>query len=209
MKSAHMFVRAFLFALVFCSSAFAEGEPGRFDYYLFTLSWSPEHCSEARHDRSQCGTGRHYSFVVHGLWPQYEKGYPDSCSRSRRVPARIAEEMQDIMPNRHLVEHEWEKHGTCSGLSMQDYFGLIRKQYSEIRIPQEFSDPDRPIEISPDKIRSEFESANPGMHLAVACKGRYLQEIRICYDRAMRPRECGRQVRSNCRDSKIIVRPVK
>ncbi len=209
MIGTHFFVRAILLALIFSSSAFAEGEPGRFDYYLFTLSWSPEHCSEARHDSSQCGTDRHYSFVVHGLWPQYEKGYPESCSTSRQIPENVVEEMQDIMPSRHLIKHEWQKHGTCSGLKVKDYFGLIKKQYSQIKIPDEFADPNRPITIAPQQIKSQFEAANPGMQIVVACKGRYLQEVRICYDRQMRPRECGANIRSNCRNSKIIVRPVK
>jgi ribonuclease T2 len=52
---------------------------GKFDYYVLALSWSPTYCASraGRRDRQQCGTGRGYAFVVHGLWPQYEKGWPD------------------------------------------------------------------------------------------------------------------------------------
>jgi ribonuclease T2 len=50
-----------------------QNEPGQFDYYVLSLSWSPSFC-EASGERGappqqQCGA-RAYSFVVHGLWPQ-------------------------------------------------------------------------------------------------------------------------------------------
>src|ERR1700729_2986492 len=66
-----------------------QNEPGKFDYYVLSLSWSPSFCAanaERPSARSkpdpQCGP-RPYSFVVHGLWPQYERGFPEFC----QVPA--------------------------------------------------------------------------------------------------------------------------
>ncbi|NJL42628.1 MAG: hypothetical protein HC935_03095 [Pseudanabaena sp. SU_2_4] len=54
------------------SSAKADGTPGKFDYYVLSLSWSPEYCaSTSNPDPNQCSQ-RRYSLVVHGLWPQYE-----------------------------------------------------------------------------------------------------------------------------------------
>src|SRR5215471_18018763 len=64
-----------------------QNAPGEFDYYVLSLSWSPSYCEEAeergntgRSQQIQCG-GRPFSFVVHGLWPQYERGYPEYCQR--------------------------------------------------------------------------------------------------------------------------------
>src|SRR3979411_349189 len=54
-----------------------QNAPGEFDFYVLSLSWSPSFCEEAAErggggrSQVQCG-GRPYSFVVHGLWPQYE-----------------------------------------------------------------------------------------------------------------------------------------
>src|ERR1700760_1582015 len=66
-----------------------QNTPGEFDYYVLSLSWSPSFCEEAqergnsgRSQQAQCG-GRPFSFVVHGLWPQYEHGYPEYCDRSK------------------------------------------------------------------------------------------------------------------------------
>src|SRR5262249_40589503 len=57
-----------------------QNAPGQFDYYVLSLSWSPSFCETATGNarRQQCGT-RPFSFVVHGLWPQYERGFPESC----------------------------------------------------------------------------------------------------------------------------------
>src|SRR5262245_38762481 len=53
---------------------------GKFDYYVRSLSWSPQHCAEpaGKSDTMQCHSKRHFAFVLHGLWPQFEKGYPQS-----------------------------------------------------------------------------------------------------------------------------------
>src|SRR5499427_7603553 len=57
-----------------------QSAPGQFDYYVLSLSWSPSFCETATGNarRQQCGA-RPFSFVVHGLWPQYEHGFPESC----------------------------------------------------------------------------------------------------------------------------------
>ena len=60
------------------------GGDGDFDFYVLALSWSPSYCAIEGDgaDPAQCANGRPYAFVVHGLWPQYEKGYPRDCETS-------------------------------------------------------------------------------------------------------------------------------
>lgn len=196
-------------ALIFSCSAYADGEPGKFDYYLLTLSWSPEHCVKAKDDKQQCGIGSHYGFVVHGLWPQYKKGYPDSCSTTPAVPETVVNEMISIMPSEKLIQHEWEKHGTCSGKNVDGYFGLIKTTFNTIKIPETFSNPTRPIKTSADDIRKQFLAVNPNLQMAVACtKGGYLQEVRICFDKQMQPTVCSSGVKDLCPKSSVLVRPV-
>src|SRR5262249_20225754 len=107
----------------------SRGEPGRFDYYVLSLSWPPSFCETATGAArgEQCGA-RPYSFVVHGLWPQYERGFPEACQvPPPRLDRRIVDAMLDLMPAKKLVYHEWDTHGTCSGLAQRAYFDLIRK----------------------------------------------------------------------------------
>ena len=56
-----------------------------FDYWILALSWSPEYCASpaARPGSRQCAQPR--EFIVHGLWPQYERGWPEDC-RTRQRP---------------------------------------------------------------------------------------------------------------------------
>src|SRR6476659_5472977 len=58
------------------------GEPGQFDYYAMALSWAPAFCA-THDDPAECAPGKRYGFVLHGLWPQYVIGYPQSCSTER------------------------------------------------------------------------------------------------------------------------------
>ena len=98
-----------------------QNAPGEFDFYVLSLSWSPSYCEEAeergnsgRSQAQQCG-GRPFSFVVHGLWPQYERGFPEYCQRpSPRLGRNIMTSMLDLMPAPGLIYNEWDKHGTCS-----------------------------------------------------------------------------------------------
>ena len=121
-----------------------EHEPGVFDYYLLALSWSPTYCADSGEQRRdpQCSprSGRPYAFVLHGLWPQYERGWPQDCRSSDRgfVPRPVADRMLDIMPSKRLVFHEYRKHGTCSGLGVDGYFDLARQLYEKVKIPRRF-----------------------------------------------------------------------
>lgn len=186
---------------------YADGQPGKFDYYLLTLSWSPEHCAKVKNDKIQCGEGKQYGFVVHGLWPQYDKGYPDSCSTTPAVPETVVQEMLPIMPSENLIRHEWEKHGTCSGEKVGDYFGLIKSTFQTVKIPEAFANPGRQVNTSAAQIRKQFQDSNPNVQLAVACKGEYLQEVRLCFDKAMHPKACSSGVRDHCPASAVIMRP--
>ena len=194
-------------------SAKADGTPGKFDYYVLSLSWSPEYCaSTSNPDPNQCSQ-RRYSLVVHGLWPQYENGgYPDSCIQPpKKVPNSLIDETIDIMPSPKLIQHEWDKHGTCSGLSMPKYFQLTRQIYNSIKIPSKYQQPSDYITTSVKGLESDLINANPnldGTKIAVGCKGRYLQEIQVCYTKSLQPRACGRKVVDKC-SSKVVLRPVR
>jgi ribonuclease T2 len=102
--------------------------------------------------------------------------------------------MVDIMPSTQLIEHEWEKHGTCSGLGADDYFAKVRAAFTAIHKPK------AAFTTSLDEIVSAFTAANPRIDrsaLAVECKSQ-LDEVRICLDKQLSPRTCGSDVHSGC-----------
>src|ERR1700751_5018123 len=159
-------------ATLAASHRLADGQdgftPGGFDYYVLSLSWSPSFCEAAaergpdRVPREQ-GVARPYSFVVHGLWPQFEHGFPERCQNPPpRLNREIVSSMLDLMPARRLVYHEWDTHGTCSGLSPRAYFDLVRKARATVTIPAEFADLKDYRSVAPQEIQDAFVAANPG-----------------------------------------------
>ena len=195
---------------------------GQFDYYLLVLSWSPTHCMTASRGRDdmQCARrdGRRFGFILHGLWPQYEHGYPERCRTAWRpfVPEPVIASMRDVTPSRGLVIHEYRTHGTCSGLQPAPYFALARRLYNRINIPKRYQNPFDMQFAGPREVLNDFLAANPGLKsdmIAVMCggPGNRLREVRICLTKDGRPRRCSASAlpRTPCRAGKMHVPPVR
>ena len=193
-----------------------QNTPGEFDFYVLSLSWSPSFCEEAsergRSQGTQCG-GRPFSFVVHGLWPQYEHGFPEYCERpSPRLDRNIMTSMLDLMPAPGLIFNEWKKHGTCSGLGGRAYFETIRKARAAIKIPPEFLELSEAKTIAPADVEDAFVKANPGLSnaaIAVTCNRTRLSEVRICMNKDLKFRDCAEIDRQACRRDQVVMPPVR
>jgi ribonuclease T2 len=211
----------FLLTPAFLAAAQAQdrrqNEPGEFDFYVLALSWSPSFCEAAaergrtgRSQQAQCGE-RPFSFVVHGLWPQYERGFPEYCRR-QRLERNIMVSMLDLMPAPGLIYNEWDKHGTCSGLGTRAYFETIRKARAAVKIPEEFLQLSRPKLVSPEELEADFIKANPGLTAAaisVTCDSRRLSEVRICMSKDLQFRDCAENERRACRRDQVLMPPVR
>ena len=191
-----------------------QNTPGQFDYYVLALSWSPSFCETATGNarRQQCGA-RPFSFVVHGLWPQYERGFPESCLvPSPRLERNIMRSMLDLMPASGLVYHEWDQHGTCSGLQPREYFDLVRRAREKLKIPEQYSHPTVPLSVTPSQVIDAFLSANDGLSpegITVACDRRRLREVRVCFTRDLKYRDCSPSAQRACRSERLIMPPVR
>jgi ribonuclease T2 len=194
------------------------GEPGQFDYYALVLNWSPTYCEQdGRGDSSpQCSGVRPYAFVLHGLWPQYERHWPEFCHTRERpwVPQPLIDKMLDIMPSPRLVIHEYRKHGTCSGLDPKDFFGTARRAYDSIKIPPRFVRLSQPLTVSPEEVEKEFLAANPALQpdmIEVGCSRNRLRDVRICFTRDLKLRSCGENElrRKLCKQQQIVMPPVR
>jgi ribonuclease T2 len=193
-----------------------QNQAGQFDFYVLALSWSPSFCEAAGErgtpPQQQCA-GRPYSFVVHGLWPQYEKGFPEFCQQpSPRLDRNIVSSMLDLMPSPRLIFNEWDKHGTCSGLNPNAYFENVRKVRALVKIPDAYIDLKEPLMVVPDEVEDAFVQANPGLArdaIAVTCDSRRLGEVRICLGKDLRFRSCPEIDARACRRDKVVMPPVR
>jgi ribonuclease T2 len=195
-----------------------QNEAGQFDFYVLSLSWSPSFCAAAAERRNtggpslQCGA-RPYSFVVHGLWPQYVKGFPEYCQvPSPRLNRGIVSSMLDLMPAPHLIFNEWDKHGTCSGLAPRAYFKAVRKARAVVKIPREYIDLQEPLSVAPAAVEEAFVKANPGLPengLAIECDKKRLTEVRICLSKDLQFRDCAEIARRGCRREQVLMPPLR
>ena len=79
------------FFLGLAGMAHADGEKsGEFDYWVMALSWSPNWCAIEGDARKspQCDPRENFGWTLHGLWPQYHRGWPAFCPTVERFGKR-------------------------------------------------------------------------------------------------------------------------
>ncbi|MBL4627829.1 MAG: ribonuclease T2 [Roseicyclus sp.] len=198
------------------TTAQAEGErAGEFDYYVMSLSWTPTWCALEGDDRGspQCDAGQGFGFTLHGLWPQYEDGWPSYCPSAMRPPSRgMTGEMSDIMGTSGLAWHQWRKHGVCSGLDAADYYALSRLAYEGVVRPDLLRRLDSEVRLPAAVIEEAFLEDNPHLEpdmLSVTCRANRIQEVRICLTRELEPRTCGADVIRDCTSPDALFSPMR
>jgi ribonuclease T2 len=188
-------------------------KPATFAYYMLVLSYAPDFCAQPAGDKDprECGDGRHVGFVVHGLWPQGEttRG-PENCGSASSIPDGIIEDMLHYFPTEALMEHEWKAHGSCSGLSVDDYFAAVKKARDSVKIPDELT-PSNQQSMTPADVEGKVAAANPDFPKTAFRSSCYadkeLQEIRICLNKDLSPRACGSNA-GRCAAKEVTLLPV-
>lgn len=199
------------------SPAGADGEPaGVFDHYVMALSWSPSWCRAVGDARgaAQCGPEADRGFVLHGLWPQHARGWPEYCRTAARDPSRAeTSAVAHLFGGAGAAWHQWKKHGRCSGLDPTVYFDLAREAYDSVARPDLLRRLEEAVRIDPDVVEEAFLEANPGLGVdgvAVTCRDGLIREVRICLDKELAPRGCGRDLLEDaCRATEALLPPVR
>jgi ribonuclease T2 len=165
-----------------------------FDFYVLSMSYQPEFCYQHRHDGFDgCEDPMDFwkgSLTLHGLWPERNDGtYPSSCSTEKFNHQTVNDigrtRFDTYWPNvkassspssnayYSFWEHEWTKHGTCSGLTQDAYFNSTLNHFLE----------------TPTIVRENYGStisktdlmdAYGGDVVLVCSAGKFLSEVRTC-----------------------------
>lgn len=197
-------------------AAIADGErAGAFDYYVLSLSWSPTWCALEGDARGspQCDPERDHGWVLHGLWPQYEEGWPSYCRGTARNPSRAdTAAMADITGTAGLAWHAWNKHGRCSGLTAERYFEAARAAFEAVGKPPVLRALKEPVRVPARVIEEAFLEVNPELEadmITITCKSNRIQEARICLTKDLEPRVCGPEVIRDCRATGALIEPIR
>lgn len=199
------------------SPSLARGpKSGVFDYFVLALSWSPTYCASdaGQNDKQQCSPGRRFAFVVHGLWPQYDSGWPEYCDTAESwVEQDNIDAMMPIMPSKKLIIHEWKKHGSCAGVSQADYFRATRLLFEKVKVPARYLSPTADVITTPEQLVTDFVKTNRDLTanmISVQCGNSRdrarLSELRICLDKRGNFSACGSNETRACR-AKTLVMP--
>ena len=188
---------------------------GEFDYYVLALSWNAAWCAAEGDSRGapQCDPREEHGFLLHGLWPQYESGWPEHCASVGRDPSRRETgKMADLYGSGGLAWQQWKKHGRCSGLAPEVYFAAARHAYGAVQRPKVLRQVSAQIRVAPEVIEAAFLEANPGLEpngVTVVCRAGMLREVRICLDKSLNPRPCSGRAREDCRARSTLFVPMR
>ena len=172
--------------------------PGDFDYYVFAYSWQPEFCYD-QNSYPGCSEPETFwgkYFTIHGLWPQYMSGgYPETCTNEPfdpNVPNKIGmDTMTTYWPNvkanvgdsdyDSFWEHEWTKHGTCTGLSQEVYFNTTIALAQLYGTPSQYTS-DVGGQINADDLRKYMGGADK---VSLQCNdGKYIVGVFSCWGKS-------------------------
>lgn len=181
---------------------------------MLALSWSPGFCAVGGGEgRDQCRDGADIGFTVHGLWPQYDHGFPSDCRGDTYPPRAALATTRGVYPDEGLARYEWRKHGTCSGLAPTAYFAAAREARDAVTIPPRFKEPHAEQHLSATDVVRAFLDSNPRLRpgmLAADCRGGTLDEVRICFAKDLKSfQACPEVVRRGCRAGDLDVPPVR
>jgi ribonuclease T2 len=187
---------------------------GVFDFYVLALSWAPAFCAHETTKRTagECSAARDTGFVVHGLWPERDSGRPlENCAPVQPVSQDIMQEVLPVMPDPGLIQHEWRIHGSCSGLTAEEYFAAVRQAASKFQVPAVYRSVHRTVATSPSEIERRFATVNHlrgASGIRVQCRAGEVREVRICLTKNLEPRACSWSMR-DCRAGQVFMRAIK
>ena len=164
--------------------------------YTLALSWAPEYCHAHRGaDDAECGSRAAAGFTLHGLWPDGDgpNRWPQYC---HPVAILSHAQMADALaatPSPQLLQHEWAKHGSCTGDDPVRYFAEEGRLYRGVAMP-DMAALARRRDVTAGDVQAAFARANPnlrpGMVRVNANRRGWLEEVWLCLGLDKRPRPC-------------------
>ena len=166
---------------------------------LLVVTWAPSLC-KVEPSNSGCRSGHVGSlgqaFVLHGLWPQpsteqycdVPKRTPDRDRKPVSLPPDLQASLKSLMSDSTLMTtHEWYAHGTCSGVTPPEYFGIaaaLAQQAGEVLNPIFIQTAGQ--RVSSRSVRERFDArfgAGAGKRVGLTCRdasgmGSIMYEVR-------------------------------
>lgn len=138
----------------------------------------------------------------------------ENCSRDLTNLSPLQERVVErVMPDKQLRDEDWQRNGSCTGMTPTVYFRTIATYAQRLKIPSELASP-RDTVLTKSYIVSKLQQLNPGLtekSLLLRCTaepGRelpVLTELRSCYNTQGQYDTCPAYIKSNCPSSVVIL----
>ena len=201
-----------------------DAKSGEFDYYVFAQAWYPIFCEGG--PKGECEKISDYmknNMSPHGLWPNLngtdnKASYSMSCIKSpgcitknacnldiENINQDTLSQIRELMPS-GLLNHEWHKHGTCTGLTQEEYLKATLEAQKLYKTPEVIKD-----NIGDHTDYNSITAAFGGEQMVnTFCKTKnkkqYLDQIHHFLDKNLRPIK-KKYHSTNCKkDAAIYVR---
>ena len=172
----------------------------RADYWVLSMTWSPEYCRDHQASREPQCTEEHY-FAAEALHPQYRGDPPGDCDADPQLPKDLLSRALHVVPNGEVFVRTWRREGRCAGLNVQDYILDLEYAKNKLVIPALLSRPAATVSTSSAELKKEFIAVNPGLDergLVLNCSRQSLKGISVCFSRSFEFRECGADLQDSC-----------
>jgi ribonuclease T2 len=211
------------------------GDQGKFDFYTYAQSWSAGWCETSGHSNVPgCVSPTQFQMTnatIHGMWPNYDAQqgnhwWPQCCDSTfgnnvdPNVVKQLLPQLQEYWPNEQdptggnlgssLWAHEWNKHGTCSGLDQTPYFENAMNIAAQLGTPSIITQ-NRNQTVSIDALYEAYGASNcqNGQPCLVgfSCTNNALVQIMTCWGKDFTQIPCPWETisKSSCKgDVKII-----
>jgi ribonuclease T2 len=171
--------------------------------YTLVITLSPAMCAlnPALKRLRQCAEG--FSLTVSSLQPQLANGdNPEYCSHSEADLPPLQERLVErVMPDEQLRNSDWQRTGSCTGMTARNYFRTIATFAGRLRVPPEFN-AEGPALVERQRLLGQLVELNNGLQLRCAASSRsdwpVLTELHVCYSPNGQYARCPDTLHSNC-----------
>lgn len=164
--------------------------------YTLALTWAPGYCRAHGGESDEafrCRSGNAFGFTLHGLWPDgVGKEWPQYCAATPILPPAQIRQTLCSTPSAQLVQHEWAKHGTCTGWDAATYFAKSTALYRGLHFPDMAALSRTPLTVG--RFKASFAALNRGLPASAirvtTTREGWLDELWLCLDTRLRYEAC-------------------
>lgn len=167
--------------VLFCT-VLAVSLPAWAEDWVLALSWAPGFCA-THGGKQQCRVVDDFAshhLTLHGLWPRQQNCHAPPLHPGD-LPADLAHWMPGVQDG--LAEHEWQKHGSCSGMKPHAYFAQMIQMAEQVstsslgRYLAQHAGQRVTLSALRAALRPDYAGASASIRFL--CSGERLQEVRF------------------------------